>query len=441
MNPVPSASRLDRAMLVLGLAGLVALSLLLFAISSQLSAVVANVQDLAADRYPKAQLVRDILQDDAMSILLLREITLHGDAEQRQALIDKSRRHADSADAAMAELGRLLSTPGGREIFARQHAARQHAAAAKRDYVEAVERLPLPTPRGDSLAATIQALRESMSGYVMATKQQEMFQDALVAERAHSSLKYAERAYWMLIAAWVLFGGALLGLGILWRLRLREQAARHQERINTMVQHRDTLVREVHHRIKNHLQGLMGLIQDQQRLKAERSNELDTLLGHVMSLVAVHGMQARNVSEQVPLGELIGQQVALFRQSPLARAIRIVAEGEELRLAIPAENAVPLALVISELLLNACKHGDHRSGEIRLHYWQDAAGAHVRIGNPVARPVQIDPASDQGLGTGLALVKSMLVDLGELKTGGAAGYFSIEVVLPPPAILMPATPP
>ncbi len=135
------------------------------------------------------------------------------------------------------------------------------------------------------------------------------------------------------------------------RLKLQEQ-----HRLKVEVQLRETLVREVHHRIKNNLQGVTGVLRQHSQKYPETSGPIKQAIAQVQSIAAIHGLQGRNVSGEVLLQELlcaVGVEVQSIWHTVIAVDIG-VDFGDCL---VPQTEAVPLALVLNELLTNAVKHG------------------------------------------------------------------------------------
>lgn len=121
---------------------------------------------------------------------------------------------------------------------------------------------------------------------------------------------------------------------------------------------KDATIREVHHRVKNNLQTVAALL----RLQARRipSDEGRVALMEAMRRVAtiamVHETLSTGLGETVDFDEVAERTVTLAVELAGSVApVRVVREGGfgELR----AENATPLALVLTELVTNAVEHG------------------------------------------------------------------------------------
>jgi PAS domain S-box-containing protein len=192
---------------------------------------------------------------------------------------------------------------------------------------------------------------------------------------------------------------------------------RHAEemRVAHAEQQRDTLVREVHHRINNNLQGVMSLLRQHTRLHPELHAVLKETIAQINAVAAIHGLQGRG--REVRLGELVSAIVDSARGT-WAPTLPMVSklDGAETIVITEAE-AVPVALVVNELVLNAIKHADQsaRDGGIEIVFERSASEAMLRITNPAKGvPAGFDYGAGRGLGTGLGLVKSLMPPRGAL---------------------------
>jgi two-component sensor histidine kinase len=79
---------------------------------------------------------------------------------------------------------------------------------------------------------------------------------------------------------------------------------------------------------------------------------------------------------------------------------------------IESREAVPVALVLNELILNAVKHSPAGSRDPTVSLSADYSGAQILLRNAVAGVPRFDFASGAGLGTGLRLVRSLLPQRG-----------------------------
>ncbi|MEQ1659516.1 MAG: MASE1 domain-containing protein, partial [Hylemonella sp.] len=146
--------------------------------------------------------------------------------------------------------------------------------------------------------------------------------------------------------------------------REAQEAAAQLAQLAQLTQ-RDALVREVHHRIKNNLQGISGLLRLFAQDNPQTTEAINQVMGQIRSIAVLHGLQGHASMDTVRLCELtsaIAADVQSVWQTPIAVDIPacwtpgIVTEKE----------AVPIALVLNELLVNAVKHGGKTHGHVSV---------------------------------------------------------------------------
>lgn len=195
---------------------------------------------------------------------------------------------------------------------------------------------------------------------------------------------------------------------------------------------RDLLLREVHHRIKNNLQGIAGLLYNQALAHPELAPVLETPIRQIHSIALLYGLRSQG-EENIFLCQLCqiiaqaGQglsHIALTTDIPYIKTIQV-----------HDEEAVTIALILNELLVNAIKHG---SGKITLALRCTETEARVLIRNPCAKPLKLNLAQGRGLGTGLQLVQALLPKDGsaDLTICEEDGYVVTTLRLRPPVVRM-----
>jgi len=146
---------------------------------------------------------------------------------------------------------------------------------------------------------------------------------------------------------------------------ITSQKQQEAKRLADETAHRDALVREVHHRIKNNLQGISGLLRLFAQDNPQTTEAINQVMSQIRSIAVLHGLQGRTSMDTVRLCELtsaIAADVQSVWQTPVAVDIPalwtpgIIAEKE----------AVPIALVLNELLVNAVKHGGKAHGHVSV---------------------------------------------------------------------------
>lgn len=176
---------------------------------------------------------------------------------------------------------------------------------------------------------------------------------------------------------------------------ITERISREAQRLAEVKEQRDVLVREVHHRIKNHLQGVVGLLRQQATDHPEMRGLIETCIGRVYSIAVIHGLQSQSLLEEVDLAALM-------------MSIVEASEGEidfENRLVSPVflngKETVPVALVLNELVANACKHR-RKDSPVAIRMQMDGEYTRITIEN------HFDAAEPARGGQGLSLIGALL---------------------------------
>jgi PAS domain S-box-containing protein len=199
--------------------------------------------------------------------------------------------------------------------------------------------------------------------------------------------------------------GELLGL-LEVALDVTERKLAESERLTDLQRQRDALVQEVHHRIKNHLQGVVGLLQRSIVSTPNLAQPLTSVLAQIESIAGIHGLQSRLGSQCLTMGQVVAMIADLTPD-----AISITGDGMGLEL--PQQEAVPFALIINELVSNAFKHQQSISGKlpnlVTIDMSHQQRNFVLQVGNsPAYLPSEFDFSAGIGLGTGLRLLRNLL---------------------------------
>jgi PAS domain S-box-containing protein len=189
---------------------------------------------------------------------------------------------------------------------------------------------------------------------------------------------------------------------------ITEHKRAEEQRVAALERQRDTLVREVHHRIKNHLQGVIGLLRNAMTENPEISAPIETAIGRVRAVAVVYGMSRRFAEGQVPLRDML-QMLVAGAAGPVG--VIFDATASMLNPLLGPEDAVPVSLAANELIANALKHLDEPDPRrpVRVSITDMAGGVCIEIaGGPAHLPPGFDFAAGQGIGGGLELVATLL---------------------------------
>ena len=130
----------------------------------------------------------------------------------------------------------------------------------------------------------------------------------------------------------------------------------------------ELLIEEAHHRIKNNLQMISGLLQLES--SSSESPTINTAISRIQAIAKVHNLLSRDMPDNVDAYPLIMTIIETLTSSS-ARRPEVRLELEHVWLT--PDQAVALALIINELVSNSVIHGQPPAGEpLRI-------GVHCRI--------------------------------------------------------------
>ncbi len=204
---------------------------------------------------------------------------------------------------------------------------------------------------------------------------------------------------------------------------------------------KDVTIKEMHHRVKNNLQTISSLLSLQSRRlgSAEARRAIEDAVARIRSIALVHETLSRTTgaSQEVDFDEIVRPLVRRVEEGLLSpdRRVRLVVEGEAGTLR--AEVATPLAVVLTELLQNAVRHGFPEDG------FQGAGTVRVRLGNDGSRlevevvddGVGLPPGGSADIDTssslGLTIVRTLVAELGGTMSVTSSGEgTSFQLVIP-----------
>ena len=181
-----------------------------------------------------------------------------------------------------------------------------------------------------------------------------------------------------------------------------------QVRLAEEKQHRETLVREVHHRIKNNLQGVIGLLRRQSNKGELSQGTFDHAISQLNSVSLIHGLSCASGNNRILLSDLITAIVDAANNFT-GTSIRPKIGSNPHCYLKNEDKAIAVALIVNELITNAIKHSNRNPGEISMQIHCLNSRAEVVISNPCANTTpDFDYANNSGLGAGLNLIKSLV---------------------------------
>ncbi|MCC7411454.1 MAG: ATP-binding protein [Gammaproteobacteria bacterium] len=194
-----------------------------------------------------------------------------------------------------------------------------------------------------------------------------------------------------------------------------------------------TFYKEIHHRVKNNLQTVAGLLRMQirrlDRLSAEQA--LEDSINRILSIALVHDTLAQGEIGMVDFGQLVSRIVSLqTAEMPSPPQVTVEIVGPTVMLT--SREATSLALVVNELVQNAIQHSRSGSEGGRVHVGVQQADERIEVAvidDGAGLPDGFDIGRDANLG--LTIVATLVEDelKGEFVLSGSHGTVA-RVVFP-----------
>ncbi|HQS98227.1 MAG: hypothetical protein B7X90_13250 [Novosphingobium sp. 17-62-19] len=170
----------------------------------------------------------------------------------------------------------------------------------------------------------------------------------------------------------------------------------------------DILAKELNHRVKNLFAVILAIVKMSARGDTAAAPAVDRIAKRIHALVTAHEVtQGSGKDQTVDFADLIGKVIAPYRSS----SERCELEGGEL--VLPGKHAVPLGLVLHELVTNSVKYGAWAlpGGLVRVGWSREGDRARV-LWEEIAADGATVPAKAGSEGFGSALIRSSERQLG-----------------------------
>jgi PAS domain S-box-containing protein len=210
-----------------------------------------------------------------------------------------------------------------------------------------------------------------------------------------------------------------------------------EARLAHAIHQRDALVREVHHRIKNSLQGVAGLLRQKIGKYPAIAPGIEEAVAQLQSVALVYGLQETRPDGLLDLAE-ITNAICSSAESLIGGHVERTFERNSQRPAcLAGAAAVSVAVAINELVFNALKHQPAEAGEkrARVTLCETGDAAEIRITNRGRLPAGFDYAGGGAAGNGLGLVRTLLASPGgAVAFNGGSNEVEVILKLAPPLL-------
>jgi PAS domain S-box-containing protein len=198
------------------------------------------------------------------------------------------------------------------------------------------------------------------------------------------------------------------------------------EKIRESLREKETLLKEIHHRVKNNLQIISSLLNLQAKSIGDEKLEgiFRECQDRIAAMAFVHQLlyKSQNFAE-INFGEYLRETAShLFRSYKIGKStISLVIQAENVML--PIDTAIPCGLIINELVTNALKYAfpGASKGEIKIEMSKTKQGIRLLFeDNGIGFPKDVDFSNSGTLGLKLIhlLVKQLDGSIEQFINGG-----------------------
>jgi two-component sensor histidine kinase len=185
-----------------------------------------------------------------------------------------------------------------------------------------------------------------------------------------------------------------------------------KEEVKNSLREKEVLLAELHHRVKNNLAIISGLLnlQDDATSNTEAKEVIRDSKSRIMSMALVHRMlyeksELKNLEIKRYTEELIAE---LFNSYDLNGQVKIELQSD--KIVLPVNKSVPLGLIINEIVTNSIKYAfkwkNRNSGTFMVEVRAENQSVHMVLKDGQGFPANFDANSDQ-VSLGIFLIKSL----------------------------------
>jgi len=178
-----------------------------------------------------------------------------------------------------------------------------------------------------------------------------------------------------------------------------------EQQIITSLHEKELLLKEVHHRVKNNLQIISGILKLQSmRIQDPRAQEIiQECRNQVYTMASIHELlyNSKDIGK-IHVEEYINKLVDHFKQEyegiSARLNLRVTVDPD---IVLDIERCIPCGLILNELIMNAVKYAfkPDAEGEIRISFTQDVSSYRMQVSdNGRGLPKDFDIRKSQSLG-------------------------------------------
>lgn len=213
-----------------------------------------------------------------------------------------------------------------------------------------------------------------------------------------------------LITGMSIFGVIMIGLLILVSVinqrnrKLNQKLIENQHVIEEDLAVKKSLLKEIHHRVKNNLQVISSMLSIQTQYVSDPilNNVIEECKSRITSMALIHESLYKRDTNDITsfssyIKNLIPQLINTYQVDE--NKVKLTMDVEDIELSI--DESVPCGLLLNEVISNSLKHAfpDDRNGEINIKMFKKRNTIFLSIAdNGIGLPQNIDPTEQDSFG-------------------------------------------
>ena len=173
-----------------------------------------------------------------------------------------------------------------------------------------------------------------------------------------------------------------------------------------------SVIKEIHHRVKNNLQTIASLLRMQMRRtdSEEAKNVLKESLNRILSISLVHEILSHHDEETIDISDVAKKLLELLTHSMVSADCHVDIQFSGRPMRLPSDAATSLALVLNELITNAILHGFEglHEGTLSVSVQQDGGECMLRIQDNGVGMSHMPAQPGKRKHLGLAIVRTLV---------------------------------
>ena len=173
-------------------------------------------------------------------------------------------------------------------------------------------------------------------------------------------------------------------IGRVWNFRDVTDRIQAEEKLLASLRDKEVMLREIHHRVKNNLQIISGLL-DMTRKRSQDPATSGILMDMMMKIDTMAQIHTRLYESKqfnrINMNTQIRDQIAALSNIYSTKDCEISTTIESLSIYLSVDQAIPCALMMNEILTNAYKHAfkGRKSGSITISAIQEDGNMKIAI--------------------------------------------------------------